>query len=222
MSPGARACCLIHNGVNSRRLRHFTGNCWWMGGVFVRIDRPPLVAALAARGVPLWRDGVPDAVVAAASDWRHAARGAPAFVLARDEEEAVAAIEAGADDAVPHWTGDSLIAARLASWLRRCPSVVRIGDLAIDPVAHCATREGRALDLLPREYALLLHLARNAGRVVGRRELLARIWGLDFDPGTNVVEVHVSRLRARLDRGFAHPMLRTEKRVGYCLAAPSG
>ena len=200
----------------------FPGKRWWMGGVFLSVDRPPLVAALAARGVPLWRDGMPDAVVVAANDWRRAARGAPAFVLARDEDEAVAAIDDGADDAAPSSTADILIAARLAAWLRRPPAIVRVGGLAIDPVARSAARDGQMLDLLPREYALLLHLARNSGRIVGKSELLARVWRLGFDPGTNVVEVHVSRLRAKLDRGFAEPMLRTEKRMGYCLVAAGG
>ena len=202
-------------------MNHFPGKRWWMGGVFVRIDRPPLVAALAARGVPLWQDGIPDAVVAPARNWRRVAHGAPAFVLARDDAEAVAAIDAGADDAAPLWTADILIAARIASWLRRAPAVLRVGGLAIDLVTRVAMRDGRMIDLLPREYALLLHLARNAGRVVTKRDLLAQVWGLNFDPGTNVVEVHISRLRAKLDRGVA-PMLRTEKRVGYCLVAPPG
>lgn len=80
-------------------------------------------------------------------------------------------------------------------------------------------RAGRPIALLPREYALLLYLARAGGRCVGRAELLAAIWRLRFDPGTNVIEVHVSRLRAKLDRGFACPMLHTEKGRGYQLTA---
>ena len=193
-----------------------------MGGVLIGIDRPPLAAALAARGVALWRDGAPDAVVAAAPDWRRVARGAPAFVLAANDEEAAAAIDAGAEDAAPHATADALIAARLAAWLRRRPGTIRVGGLTLDPLARTAARDGRALALLPREFALLAYLARHAGSVVATAELLRDIWQLGFDPGTNVVQVHVSRLRAKLDRGFAHPMLRTEKRVGYCLVAPPG
>ena len=190
-----------------------------MGGILLRVDRPPLAAALAARGVPLWRAGTPDAVVASGEGWRLAARGAPAFVLTRDETEAAAAIDSGADDAAPLSTADALIAARLAAWLRRRPDVVRVGALTIDPVSRRASRAGHELGLLPREYALLLHLARNVGRIVGHSELHERIWGLPFDPGTNVLQVHVSRLRAKLDRDFATPMLRTEKRAGYCLVA---
>ena len=92
-----------------------------------------------------------------------------------------------------------------------------LGGLRIDPVERRVERDGRAVPLLPREYALLLHLARSAGRCVGRDELLAAVWGLRFDPGTNVVEVHVSRLRAKLDRGFGVPMLVTDKGRGYRL-----
>lgn len=193
-----------------------------MGGVLIRIDRPPLAAALTARGVSLWRDGTPDAVVAAAADWQRVARGAPAFVLAANDEEAAAAIDAGADDATPHATADALIAARLAAWLRRRPGTVRVGGLSLDPLARTATRDGRPLGLLPREFSLLLHLAQHAGDVVATADLLREVWQLGFDPGTNVLQVHVSRLRAKLDRGFAHPMLRTEKRVGYCLVVPPG
>ncbi len=190
-----------------------------MSGVFLGVDRPPLAAALAARGVPLWRAGPPDAVVAPAESWRTVAQGAPAFVLTRDEAEAAAAIDSGAHDAAPHSTADILIAARLAAWLQRRPDILRIGALTIDPVARRAARSGDELGLLPREFALLLHLARHTGRVVPQAELLDRIWGLGFDPGTNVVQVHISRLRARLDRGFAAPMLITHRRKGYCLVA---
>ncbi|OSZ70419.1 hypothetical protein CAP40_03695 [Sphingomonas sp. IBVSS2] len=108
------------------------------------------------------------------------------------------------------------VAARLAARIRRRPGIV-LGELRIDPVERRVTRAGRPISLLPREYALLLYLVRQGDRPAGRSELLAAVWGLDFDPGTNVVEVHVSRLRAKLDRGFAIPMLRTDKGRGYRL-----
>ncbi len=190
-----------------------------MGGVLLQIERPALAAVLAARGVPLWLNGVPDAVVTLIDDWRSAPPQVPALVLTSDEAEAATAIDDGAEDAVPHRTADVLIAARLAAWQRRRSPVLRLGELEIDTAARSAMRDGRALDLLPREYALLLHLARNAGRTVGRHELLERVWRLGFDPGTNVVQVHVSRLRARLDRG-RRPMLGTETGRGYRLVAP--
>jgi two-component system OmpR family response regulator len=127
------------------------------------------------------------------------------------------ALDAGADDAVRLPASPHEIAARLAARLR--PRAIAIGDLSIDSGARRVTRAGKPLDLLPREYALLLHLAQRPGRCVSRAELLAQVWRLRFDPGTNVVQVHVSRLRAKLDRGFPTPMLRTEKGRGYLLTA---
>lgn len=110
-----------------------------------------------------------------------------------------------------------LEAAARARGLRLVPLSIAVGPLSIDPVERRVTRSGRPIALLPREYALLLHLARAEGRRVSRAELLAAVWGLGFDPGTNVVEVHVSRLRAKLDRGFDAPLLHTEKGRGYYL-----
>jgi two-component system OmpR family response regulator len=190
-----------------------------MGGVLLAIDRPPLAMALAARGVTLWRSGTPDAVIVPLEGWRAMAGGAPAFVLTPDEAQAVAAIDAGADDATPYATADALIAARLASWLQWRAGVLTVGPLVIDLVRRSAARDGRDLALLPREFAVLAYLAARAGAVVTQADLLHDVWGLRFDPGTNVVQVHISRLRARLDRGFAVPMLITKKGVGYCLVA---
>ncbi|ATY34655.1 transcriptional regulator [Sphingomonas psychrotolerans] len=140
------------------------------------------------------------------------------LALTSDCDASIAgALDAGADDAVvlPVCAGE--IAARLAARLRCHAPTVIVGGLQIDTVERRVERESRAITLLPREYALLLYLARSAGRCVGREELLAAVWGLSFDPGTNVVEVHVSRLRAKLDRGFAVPMLVTDKGRGYRL-----
>ncbi len=191
-----------------------------MGGVLLQVERPALAAVLAARGVPLWLNGVPEAVVTPVDDWRSAPPHVPALVLTSDEAEAATAIDDGAEDAVPHRTADILIAARLAAWMRRPTPILRLGGLEIDTVARSAIRDGQVLNLLPREYALLLHLTRNAGRTVGRDELLEHVWRLAFDPGTNVVQVHVSRLRARLDRGRSPAMLLTDLGRGYRLVAP--
>jgi len=128
------------------------------------------------------------------------------------------ALDAGAEDAMPASASADEIAARLAARIRKRPEIV-LGELRIDPVERRVTRAGHLIRLLPREYALLLHLVRQGERPAGRGELLAAVWGLGFDPGTNVVEVHVSRLRAKLDRGFAIPMLRTDKGRGYRLCA---
>lgn len=141
-------------------------------------------------------------------------------VVAGDDAAVAAAIDAGADDAVASSASDALIAARLAALVRRAPGRLRLGALEIDRVERRVLRSGHTLDLLPREYRLLLHLAEHAGQVVLHDELRRAVWGLDFHPGTNVVAVHVSRLRAKLDRGFAAPLLHTEKGVGYRLAVP--
>lgn len=128
------------------------------------------------------------------------------------------AIDAGADDAVDGRAGPEEIAARLAALTRVPNNRIGVGDLVIDRIQRSAQRAGRPIDLLPREYVLLVHLAERAGQVVSRRALLDAVWGLRIDPGTNVVQVHVSRLRAKLDRGQPQPMLLSERGKGYRLA----
>ncbi|WP_159709417.1 winged helix-turn-helix transcriptional regulator [Sphingomonas sp. AX6] len=128
------------------------------------------------------------------------------------------AIDAGADDAVDGRAGPEEIAARLAAAVRAPTNRIGVGDLVIDRIQRSAQRAGRPIDLLPREYALLVHLAERADQVVSRGALLDAVWGLRIDPGTNVVQVHVSRLRAKLDRGQPHPMLLSERGKGYRLA----
>ena len=80
-------------------------------------------------------------------------------------------------------------------------------------------RDGRGLELLPREFRLLEYLMRNAGHVVTRTMLLEHVWDYHFDPQTNVIDVHVSRLRQKIDRGFERPLLHTVRGAGYCLRA---
>ena len=186
------------------------------------IVRPGLDAEMAKRGLRLVTTGAPARAGvhfegAAAEPLTHI----PTLHVVRGGDAAVAAaIDAGADDAVALSASDGLIAARLAALVRRVPTALRIGPLAIDRVARSATRGGRALDLLPREYRLLLYMAERAGTVVSHDELRSAVWGLRFHPGTNLVAAHVSRLRAKLDRGFEAAMLQTEKGVGYRLAVP--
>ncbi|HVI99279.1 MAG TPA: winged helix-turn-helix domain-containing protein [Sphingomonas sp.] len=197
------------------------------------VDRAGLGTAFAMRGIEAHRiDAIPDLAcrailcgrISSSRDrvvrWRSCWAG-PLVVLARDQAQAVALLDAGADDAILDEACDALVAARVAALLRRQTHdpVLRVGGLAIDPVERRVTRNGHAVVLLPREYALLVHLARHAGETVSRHDLLAAVWRLDFDPGTNVVQVHVSRLRAKLDRGFAGQMLVTEKGRGYRLVA---
>lgn len=207
------------------------------GIVACALDLPELRRAADARGLDLipiaptalgpsgaqaaiialdGRDPVACVAMVRAQGWY----GALMLVLANDCGTSVEnALDAGADDAVALPACPGEIAARLAARLRGRAPALTLGDLRIDPVERRVERQGRVIALLPREYALLLHLARSAGRCVAREELLAAVWGLRFDPGTNVVEVHVSRLRAKLDRGFAAPMLVTDKGRGYRLVA---
>lgn len=201
------------------------------------IDRSGLAAAMRARGIQAthvdrqalasvsverqglvlgWRPS--DSLIVPV---RRAWRGPLMLVLSDGgETDLVRALDDGADEAMLARAGDALIAARLSALLRRSRAapLIRLGSLAIDPVERRVMREGRRIDLLPREYALLLHLVRHEGEIVGRAALREAVWGLDFDPGTNVIEVHVSRLRSKLDRGFAIAMLQTEKGRGYRLA----
>ena len=199
----------------------------------VDLDRPGLVAALAARGIDLasamgdahgvllgWRQSA--ALIAETLDRLRQDGVGPVMILIAQASEAalIAALDAGADDTAPDSSSDAVIAARLAAMLRRArPAAISIGALRIDPVDRRVVREGRELALLPREYRLLMALARRTGATIDRATLLRQVCGIAFDPGTNVLDVHISRLRAKLDRGFAAPMLLTEKGRGFRLVA---
>lgn len=130
------------------------------------------------------------------------------------------ALEAGADDAVG-WTGSLReVMARGVGLLRRyriASGQLRDGELSIDLVDRRVERAGRLIPMPLREFDLLANLARVPGQPMSRDTLLKAVWRIDFDPGTNRVEVHMSRLRARVDRGFDWPMLHTVKGRGYAL-----
>lgn len=135
-------------------------------------------------------------------------------------DERMMALGAGADDAVG-WTGNlPEVLARIASLLRRsriAAGQLGEGELRIDLIDRRVERAGQLIRLPLREFDLLANLARLPDRPVSRAALLKAVWRLDFDPGTNRVEVHRSRLRAKVDRGFAWPMLHTVKGHGYRL-----
>jgi two-component system OmpR family response regulator len=135
-------------------------------------------------------------------------------------------LESGSDDYLvkPFSFGELL--ARVNALLRRsegrpaAPDLrISVGDIEIDPLARSVRRAGRRIDLKPREYSLLEYLARNEGRVVTRTMLLEQVWDYHFDPGTNVIDVHVSRLRRKLEEGFDRPILHTVRGAGYRLGA---
>ncbi|HEX4737713.1 MAG TPA: response regulator transcription factor [Allosphingosinicella sp.] len=134
-------------------------------------------------------------------------------------------LESGSDDYLvkPFSFGELL--ARVNALLRRgegksAPDLrILVGDLEIEPLSRVVKRAGKVIDLKPREYRLLEYLARNEGRVVTRTMLLEQVWDYHFDPGTNVIDVHVSRLRRKLEEGFERPILHTVRGAGYRLAA---
>ena len=195
-------------------------------------DRPALAEALAARGLVVARDPAPDDACRLGLLEPGAAPGAALAALGISGEAALALLVRGGerdqlaaiDAALPAEQSDALIAAQLAALVRsRQPGRrIVIGDLVIDPIERRVWRGGAEVELLPREYRLLIELARAPGVTVSRQVLLERVCGLQFEPGTNVLEVHVSRLRAKLDRGFEVPLLHTEKGQGYRLSADGG
>jgi len=139
----------------------------------------------------------------------------------------VGGLKAGGDDyLVKPYAFAELLARIEALVRRRSPGQVEtrlvVGDLEMDLLARQATRAGRKLDLQPREFKLLEFLMRHAGQVVTRTMLLENVWEYHFDPQTNVIDVHISRLRAKLDKGFPEPLLHTARGAGYCLRAHDG
>ena len=143
------------------------------------------------------------------------------MVSARAEvAERVAALDAGADDYLPKPFHLDELLARVRAAIRRGRTeerVLRVGDLAVDVVDRVVHVAGRNVDLTPREFTLLVLLARNAGRVVSRGDILAHVWRLTRDPGSNLVEVNIKNLRVKL--GAAAPSLETVRGAGYRLAS---
>ena len=131
-------------------------------------------------------------------------------------------LEHGSDDYLVKPFSFAELLARVNALLRRREARIdrlTVADLEIDPLSRSVKRAGKKLDLKPREYLLLEYFARNEGRVVTRTMLLEQVWDYHFDPGTNVIDVHVSRLRRKLDEGFEKPLLHTVRGAGYMLAA---
>lgn len=148
-------------------------------------------------------------------------RSVRAMLLVEDAEALAAGLDAGADDAVLAAAHPVEIVARMLALLRgpRHAGMLTIGDLTIDHAARRVWRGGVALHLLPREYAVLAYLADHAGTTIPRETLLRALWDRVFDPGTNVVQVQISRLRAKLDAA-GPPLLHTDRGRGYRLGDP--
>lgn len=139
-------------------------------------------------------------------------------------DDRVSGLEAGADDYLVKPFAFSELMARLQALVRRPPlveqvSVISISDLEIDTKRRRVTRAGRRVDLTPQEYKLLEYLALRTGETVTRTMLLESLWGFHFDPRTNIVDAHVSRLRAKVDKGFDEELIHTLRGVGYVLEA---
>jgi two-component system OmpR family response regulator len=147
----------------------------------------------------------------------------PILVLSAlgDVEDRVVGLRAGCDDYLPKPFALSELLARLDAVVRRAgaETKLKVGDLELDLLTRSVTRGGFEIDLLPREFRLLEYLMRHAGQVVTRGMLLEKVWDHHFDPQTNVIDVHVSRLRQKLDKGFAVPLLHTIRGTGYTLRA---
>ncbi len=140
-------------------------------------------------------------------------------------DDRVEGLEAGGDDYLVKPFAFSELLARVNALGRRPPlvdeqTVLRVADLEIDLIRRKVARDGRTIDLQPREFRLLEYLARHAGRVVTRTMLLEHVWDFHFDPKTNVVETHISRLRAKVDKPFDQELIHTVRGAGYSLHAP--
>ncbi|HVM80615.1 MAG TPA: response regulator transcription factor [Stellaceae bacterium] len=137
-------------------------------------------------------------------------------------DDRVKGLRAGGDDYLVKPFAFSELLARLEALLRRggtptANTKLKVDDLEMDLLARTVRRAGQEIDLLPREFRLLEYLMRHAGQVVTRTMLLEHVWDYHFDPQTNVIDVHVSRLRQKIDRGFPHAMLQTVRGAGYML-----
>jgi two-component system, OmpR family, response regulator len=152
---------------------------------------------------------------------RAAKNQTPVLVLSAlgDVDERVKGLRAGCDDYLGKPFAFSELLARLEALTRRSSAETRlqVGDLDMDLLARTVTRGGQPIELLPREFRLLEYLMRHAGHIVTRTMLLEKVWDHHFDPQTNVIDVHVSRLRQKIDKGFDSPLLHTIRGAGYTL-----
>ena len=156
-------------------------------------------------------------------DLRAAGNATPVlFLTARDAvADRVKGLELGADDYLVKPFAFSELLARVHSVLRRGiarqPEIIEVADLEIDVPRHRVKRGGKRIELSPREFCLLSLFARRAGEVLSRTLIAEQIWDMNFDSDTNVVDVHVGRLRAKIDDPFERKLIRTVRGVGYVL-----
>ncbi|HEY6941488.1 response regulator transcription factor [Dokdonella sp.] len=160
------------------------------------------------------------------SELRRAGVDTPVLMISAlsDVDARVRGLRAGGDDYLTKPFAPEEMAARIEVLLRRGAGVrettLRVGDLELDLIARTARRGGTALDLLPLEFRLLEYLMRHAGQVLTRTMIFEAVWGYHFDPGTNVIDVHIGRLRRKVDgNGFAS-LIHTVRGCGYAMRAP--
>jgi DNA-binding response OmpR family regulator len=146
----------------------------------------------------------------------------PVIILtAKDSlDERITGLDGGADDYMVKPFALAELSARLRALLRRGKpheSTLRVGDLEMDTIRRTVRRAGQPIELKPKEYTLLEFLMRNSDRPVTRSLIIEHVWNIHFDSVSNVVEVHINGLRAKIDRGFAVPLIHTVRGVGYML-----
>jgi two-component system OmpR family response regulator len=148
----------------------------------------------------------------------------PVLILSarREIDDRVRGLQTGGDDYLTKPFAFAELLARVQALVRRAtrapePTTLTVDDLVLDLLSRRVTREGKPVDLRPREFALLEYLMRNAGRVVSKTMILSHVWEYNFDPQTNIVDVLVSRLREKIDRPFEQKLLQTVRGVGYVL-----
>jgi len=150
----------------------------------------------------------------------------PALILSAlgEVDDRVTGLRAGGDDYLIKPYAFSELLARIEVLNRRSgakdvDTVYKVGDLELDRLSHSVTRGGEEITLQPREFRLLEYLMRHAGQVVTRTMLLENVWDYHFDPQTNVIDVHISRLRSKIEKGFEKPLLHTVRGAGYMIRA---
>ena len=165
--------------------------------------------------------------LAIVTEMRGADIGTPVLILSakRSVDDRVKGLKAGGDDYLvkPFVFAELLV--RVEALIRRGGRAtkaqeIHVADLFLDPLTRRVSRDGEDIELQPREFRLLEYLMRHAGQVVTRTMLYENVWDYHFDPQTNVIDVHVSRLRGKIDRGFDKPLIQTVRGAGYSLRAP--
>lgn len=152
----------------------------------------------------------------------------PVLVLSALAEvnDRVEGLHAGADDYLVKPFAFAELMARLVALTRRnendtATHKLKVGPLELDLLSRLVTRDNKTIDLMPREFRLLEYMMRHADQVITRSMLLENVWDYNFDPQTNVIDVHISRLRSKIDKDFDSSMLLTVRGAGYCLKTPA-